>query len=78
MEQLGLRRYGLLAACLLVLGVSVVLAATITPWALCAVPFAVVIGGCAWAGMTLRQVLAAFHELPAQGDPGSGPAGAGP
>ncbi len=47
------------------------------PWALVVVPLTVIVGICAWKGLTLRETWRGFDEGPDGGDLGRGPAGLG-
>ncbi len=52
---------------------AVLVALTVTLWALSVLPFALVIGICAWHGMTLAQTWERMGDESWQ-DPGRGPA----
>jgi hypothetical protein len=51
-------------------------AAAVTLWALWVLPFALIIGICAWNGMTLGQTWERIGDEAGK-DPGRGPAGFG-
>jgi hypothetical protein len=55
---------------------SVLAAVAVSAWALCVLPFAVIIGICACNGLTLAQTWAGMAAA-AEEDPGRGPAGLG-
>ncbi len=57
-------RFGLLLASLAAFAASVVAAVTVSAWALCVLPPAVIAGVCAWNGLTLRQTWAAMDGSP--------------
>lgn len=72
-------RYGVVVACLAA-AVAALLIAAVTPWVLWVVwvaPLALVIGICAWHGMTATE---AWERMGAESgdDVGRGPAGWGP
>jgi hypothetical protein len=69
------RRYGLLLGSLAV-AASAVSLAFVTLWTLWVLPLALIIGICAWNGMTLTQIWARMGD-DAGADPGRGPAGLG-
>jgi hypothetical protein len=69
-------RYGLLLASLAVAALTVGVAVAVTPWALWVLPIALIIGICAWKGMTLTQTWERIGDESGE-DPGRGPAGLG-
>ena len=69
-------RYGLVLASLVVAACACV-AANFTFWALCFMPFSVIIGICAWHGMPLAETWERMSEESGE-DVGRGPAGLGP
>lgn len=68
-------RYGLVLASLGV-AASAILLALVTLWALCVLPFALIVGICAWRGMTLADTWERLSEETGE-DAGRGPAGLG-
>ncbi len=69
-------RYGLLLASLAVAASAVLVAVAVTLWALCVLPFALIIGICAWHGMTLAQTWGRMGDESGEAL-GRGPAGLG-
>ena len=59
--------------CGVVVLVAVVLAMTVSAWALVVVPFALVIGIASWRGVSVGRTLDVLGD--SGNDPGSGPAG---
>ena len=70
------RRYGLVLASLATAALAALVAATISLWALCVLPFTLIIGICAWRGLTLTETWNAMDDGSEQ-DLGRGPAGMG-
>lgn len=68
-------RYGLVLASFGV-AASAVLVAFVTLWALCVLPFALIIGICAWRGMALAETWERLSDGSGE-DAGRGPAGLG-
>lgn len=68
-------RYGLVLASL-ASAAAAVLVAFVTLWALWVLPLALVIGICAWLGMTLPEIWEGLGDEPGE-DAGRGPAGLG-
>ncbi len=67
-------RYGVLLASILSSVVAVAGAVLVTAWALLVLPFAFIIGVCAYSGLTLAQTWEAMDEHSGD-DAGRGPAG---
>ena len=67
-------RYGLVLACLVAASLSGLGAVTVTFWALVVLPFAVIVGVCAWRGLTLAETWAGM-TAGSDEDLGRGPAG---
>ena len=68
-------RCGLVLASVAV-AVAAVPVAFVTLWVLCVLPFALIIGICAWHGMTLAQTWERLSDESSE-DAGRGPAGLG-
>lgn len=68
-------RYSLVSASIAV-AASAVPVAFVTLWVLCVLPFALIVGICAWRGMTLAQTWERLVDE-SDGDAGRGPAGLG-
>lgn len=69
-------RYGLVLASVAAALLAGLVGAAVTPWALWVLPFAVILGICAWRGLTLAQTWAGL-DASSDEDPGRGPAGLG-
>jgi hypothetical protein len=69
-------RYALVLACVAGAVLAGWAALTVSAWALLVVPVALVVGGCAWNGLTLAETWRGMDDGSAA-DVGRGPAGMG-
>lgn len=68
------RRYGLVLASVATAALAVMVGLTVSLWALCVLPFALIIGICGWKGLTLTETWHAMDDG-SEADPSRGPAG---
>jgi hypothetical protein len=69
-------RYGLVLTSVAAAALAVLIGVAVSPWALWVLPIALIIGICAWNGLTLAQTWAGLDDGSGP-DPGRGPAGLG-